>query len=214
MLISQLSLILSPKPFFMTLVSSAIGAVRNWWLFLIKGLLLLAAGVAILLKPAEGYVTLSVLFSVIIFCVGLAQIAFAAGNRGAMSGWGWTLASGIIDVIIGGYLMAYPGVTLATLPYFVGFWLLFRSFYFMGVSFDLHSAGVKGWGWLLVSGILTMIFAWLVLYFPLAGAVGIIYYSAVAFFAAGLASLVLAFRLASLKGDATKLKKDLTGGLA
>jgi uncharacterized membrane protein HdeD (DUF308 family) len=198
----------------MSLASAAINGVRNWWLFLVKGLLLLAAGVAILLRPAEGYLGLSVLFSVVIFCVGFAQIVFAVGNRQSMSGWGWTLASGIIDVAIGLYLITFPGVSMATLPFFLGFWLMLRSFYFMGIAFDLHSAGVKGWGWLLVSGILTLIFSWMVLFFPLAGAVGIIYYSAAAFILAGIAAIVLGFRLQGVKGDVRDLKKDLRGGLA
>jgi uncharacterized membrane protein HdeD (DUF308 family) len=198
----------------MTLVSSAISAVRNWWWFAIKGLLLLAAGVAILIRPAEGYVGLSVLFSVIIFCAGLVQIAFASGNRGRLSGWGWTLASGIIDVAIGIFLMAFPGVTLATLPFFLGFWLMFRAFYLMGMAFDLNHAGVKGWGWLLTMGIFTLIFAWLVLYFPLAGAVSIVYYSALAFIAAGLGAFVLALKLRGAGKNVEQIKKDLKGGLA
>jgi len=140
----------------MTLISSAISTVRNWWWFAIKGLLLLAAGVAILIRPAEGYVGLSVLFSVIIFCVGLVQIAFALGNRATLSGWGW----------------------------------------------------------LLMLGIFTLIFAWLVLYFPLAGAVSIIYYSALAFIAGGLGALVLAFTLRGAGKHVEHLKKDLKGGLA
>lgn len=198
----------------MTLVSSAIRAVRNWWWFAIKGLLLLAAGVAILIRPAEGYVGLSVLFSVVILCVGLVQIAFATGNRASLSGWGWTLTSGIIDLAIGIFLMAFPGVTLATLPFFLGFWLMFRAFYLMGMAFDLNHSGVKGWGWLLMMGIFTLIFAWLVLYFPLAGAVSIVYYSALAFIAGGLGALVLAFKLRGAGKNVEHLKKDLKGGLA
>jgi len=198
----------------MTLVSSAISSVRNWWLFAIKGLLLLAAGVAILMRPAEGYVGLSVLFSVVIFCVGFAQIVFALGNRASLSGWGWTLASGIIDLAIGLFLISFPGVSLATLPFFVGFWLMLRAFYLMGIAFDLNHAGVKGWGWLLASGILTLIFSWMVLFFPLAGAVGIIYYSAIAFIAGGLGAFILAFKLRGAKQGVEHLKKDLKGGLA
>jgi uncharacterized membrane protein HdeD (DUF308 family) len=198
----------------MTLVSSAISTVRNWWWFAIKGLLLLAAGVAILIRPVEGYVGLSVLFSVIIFCVGLVQIAFASGNRGRLTGWGWTLASGIVDVAIGIFLITFPGVTLATLPFFLGFWLMIRAFYLMGIAFDLNHAGVKGWGWVLMIGVVTLIFAWLVLYFPLAGAVSIVYYSAFAFIAGGLGALVLAFKLRGAGKDVEHLKKDLKGGLA
>jgi hypothetical protein len=143
----------------------------------------------------------------------LVQIAFASGNRGRLSGWGWTLASGIIDVAIGIFLMAFPGVTPATLPFFLGFWLMFRAFYLMGMAFDLNHAGVKGWGWLLTMGIFTLIFAWLVLYFPLAGAVSIVYYSALAFIAAGLGAFVLALKLRGAGKNVEQIKKDLKGGL-
>jgi len=148
------------------------------------------------------------------FCVGFAQIAFALGNRDRLSGWGWTLTSGIVDLAIGLFLISFPGVSLATLPFFVGFWLMLRAFYLMGIAFDLNHAGVKGWGWLLTSGILTLIFSWMVLFFPLAGAVGIIYYSAIAFIAGGLGAFILAFKLRGAKQSVEHLKKDLKGGLA
>jgi uncharacterized membrane protein HdeD (DUF308 family) len=63
-------------------------------------------------------------------------------------------------------------------------------------------------------GIFTLIFAWLVLYFPLAGAVSIVYYSALAFIAGGLGALVLAFKLRGAGQRVEHVKKDLKGGLA
>jgi uncharacterized membrane protein HdeD (DUF308 family) len=183
----------------MTVVSNAIGAVRNWWWFIIIGILFIVAGIAVLSRPLEGYVGLSVLFSFIILAIGISQIAFSLGNRDILPGWGWTLVSGIIDVAAGAYLLVFPVVTMATLPYFVGFWLMFRSFYIMGASMDLQSFGVSGWGWLFTGGILLLILSGLILYFPVAAAAGIVAWSGLAFLTGGVLSMVLAFKLRGVK---------------
>ena len=60
----------------------------------------------------------------------------------------------------------------------------------------------------------TLIFARLVLYFPLAGTVSIVYYSALAFIAGGLGALVLAFKLRGAGKNVEHPKEGLQGGLA
>ncbi|KAI9433783.1 helix-turn-helix domain-containing protein [Russula earlei] len=173
----------------MNLVSNVIGTVKNWWWFIIKGLLFIIAGVAVLTRPLEGYVGLSVLFSLVILGVGLTQVFFALSNTKKLPGWGWTLTSGIIDLAIGFYLLTFPVITMATLPFIVGFWLMFRSFYLMGAAFDLNNLQIPGWGWLLTSGILLLLLSFFVLYYPGAGVAGIIAFSGTAFIVAGIASI-------------------------
>jgi uncharacterized membrane protein HdeD (DUF308 family) len=175
--------------------------VKNWWWFIIKGLLLLVAGIAILMRPAEGYLGLSVLFSVVILGAGLAQIFFSIGNSDILKGWGWTLVSGIIDTLIGIFLLSYPVITMATLPFFVGFWLIFRSFYLMGASLDLKSLGIPGWGWMMAGGIALMVLAFAILYYPAAGAISIVAWSGTAFILAAVLNFMLAFKLKSVKRD-------------
>jgi uncharacterized membrane protein HdeD (DUF308 family) len=186
--------------------------VRNWWWFIVKGLLLILAGIAIFARPLEGYAGLSVLFSVVMLGAGLAQIFFASSNSDVIKGWGWTLASGILDVVIGIYLLTFPLVTMATLPFILGFWLLFRSFYLIGASFDLKSLGVTDWGWLLFGGILSSVLGCFVLYYPGAGAISIIYVSGSAFFVAGVFNLYLSVKLKALKKAVTEVKQRLQHG--
>jgi uncharacterized membrane protein HdeD (DUF308 family) len=186
--------------------------VKNWWWFIVKGLLLIIAGIAIFAKPLEGYASLSVLFSLVMLGAGLAQIFFASSNSDVLRGWGWTLASGILDVVIGGYLLAFPLVTMATLPFILGFWLLFRSFYLIGASFDLKDLGVTDWGWLLFGGILSTILGFFVLYYPAAGAISITYVSGSAFIVAGVFNLYLAVKLKDLKKAVTDVKERLQHG--
>jgi uncharacterized membrane protein HdeD (DUF308 family) len=189
----------------MSIQSNVAGVISNWWWFLVKGLLFVVAGVAVLSRPLEGYVGLSILFSVCILGIGVVQIIFSLGSRPHYSGWGWTLVSGIIDLVIGFYLLLFPLVTMATLPFIVGFWLMFRSFYIMGASMDLSSNKIAGWGWVFAGGVLLLIFSGFVLYYPAAAAVGIIAWSGAAFLVAGLVSIVLGFKLRSFKGAVKSL---------
>jgi len=197
-----------------TILETINTSVKNWRWFIIKGLLMIVAGAAIFARPAEGYVSLSILFSVIIIAIGFTQIFFAVGNKGVLKGWGWTLASGIIDVLIGGYLISFPVVTMATLPFILGFWLMFRSFYLIGASIDLQSLGAPGWGWLLAGGILLVILSLVILYYPAAGAVSIIACSGSAFIVGGIFNVVLAFKLKEIKKDVKEFEgkiKHATG---
>jgi uncharacterized membrane protein HdeD (DUF308 family) len=195
-----------------TILGTISSAVKNWWWFIVKGLLLIVAGVAIFAKPLEGYASLSVLFSLVMLGAGISQIFFASANSDVLKGWGWTLVSGIFDVIIGIYLLAFPLVTMATLPFILGFWLLFRSFYLIGASFDLKSMGVPDWGWLLFGGILSTVLGFFVLYYPGAGAISIIFVSGSAFVVAGVFNLYLAVKLKSMNKAVAGVKERLQHG--
>jgi len=183
--------------------------VKNWWWFLITGILFIAAGIAIYMKPAEGYVSLSILFSLVMIGSGLAHIIFSASNSGVLKGWGWILVSGIIDLALGTYLFLYPLVTMATLPFFVGFWMAFRAFYLMGASFDLQALKVPGWGWLLFGGIVLLILSFFIIWYPAAGVISIIAISGWAFIVAGILSIYLSFQLKNVKKEAGKVKGEI-----
>jgi hypothetical protein len=188
-----------------TLLETVGSSIKNWWWFLVKGLLLIAAGIAIFARPVAGYAGLSILFTIVIITSGIAQVIFATSNKALLKGWGWTLVSGILDIAIGIYLAMYPLVTMATLPFFVGFWLIFKSFYLMGASFDLNDLGLSGWGWLLFGGFLVLLAGFYIIYYPVAGALGIVAVSGTAFILAGILYSILSFKLKDIKGAAKSL---------
>jgi uncharacterized membrane protein HdeD (DUF308 family) len=183
--------------------------VKNWWWFLITGILFIATGVIIYARPAEGYVGLSVLFSVVMMSSGISQIFFSTSNSNVLKGWGWIFVSGLIDLALGTYLFIYPVVTMATLPYFVGFWLVFRAFSVMGFSFDLRNLKVSGWGWLLFGGLVTLVSGGLIIYYPAAGVVSIIAVSGSAFIVAGFLNIYAAFQLKNLKNEAGQIRETV-----
>lgn len=176
--------------------------VKNWWISLLLGILYLFAGFWVFRTPLESYVTLSIVFSAFILVSGIFEIAFALSSRSEIQGWGWYLAGGILDLIVGVLLMAHPLMTMAILPFYVGFWLLFRSIMAIGFSFQLNSYGVPNWGWLLLAGILTLLFSILLLANPIFAGLSIVYMTALAFIFMGVFRIFLAF-------DLKKIQKEL-----
>ena len=119
--------------------------VKNWWVSLILGILYVAVALGLMFFPFNGYAALSILFSVSMLVSGLLEIAFAVSNRQRVSSWGWYLAGGVIDMILGLYLVTYPVLSMEVIPFIIAFWLMFRGFSSVGYAMDLKRYGTKEW---------------------------------------------------------------------
>ena len=142
-------------------------AIRNWWLVVALGVLMLAVGVAVFVFPDISYWAMSLIFGVLMLISGLSYIWLAATNQRGVVGRGWVMAGGIIELLLGVILTAAPGITAMTLPLFLGFWLLIRSVALMGVGADMSSIRIRGSGWTMFSGVVLMLFAIIIVMQPL-----------------------------------------------
>ncbi|MDR2950765.1 MAG: DUF308 domain-containing protein, partial [Prevotella sp.] len=75
-------------------------AVKNWWVSLIIGILFLVMGLWMLFAPGVTFAALVIFFSVFMFVSGIFEIVFSLSNT-RMHGWGWYLAVGIVDLLVG-----------------------------------------------------------------------------------------------------------------
>jgi len=174
-------------------------SVNLWWLILLSGILLIVIGLWVISSPLASYLSLSMIFSLGILFTGIFEILFAISNRAALESWGWTLASGILDLVIGFYLLSYPALSLTVLPFILGFWLLYRGGSAIGSAFDMKSYGDKNWGWFLILGIGIIFFGMMVLINPVFGAANIVIWTGSAFIFAGIFRIYLSLKLRKLK---------------
>ena len=151
------------KDLFMRKMESTGRAVRNWWLLLLLGIAVFITGIFIFTYPGASYVALALTFAVLILVAGVVNIALAATNSNAAVGRGWLLAGGIMELLIGLMLMIYPSVSAATLPFFLAFWLMFRSLGLIGTGSDLMSLKVPGGLWTIIVGSLLLLCSVLIL---------------------------------------------------
>jgi uncharacterized membrane protein HdeD (DUF308 family) len=102
------------------LISGIVGAITTfmmrqapgfWW-SLVSAILAIAVGVMLLLWPLSGVLTLTLVLVAFFIIEGIASIMFALEHKRELSGrWGWMLASGIIDLILAGVIIAGLPVT-------------------------------------------------------------------------------------------------------
>ena len=84
-----------------TLLEGSRQAIRYWWLLLIVGLALFAAGVIVFVYPRESYIELSMLFGWLILFTGIFEVLLASANKHFVTGRGWMLVGGIIEIALG-----------------------------------------------------------------------------------------------------------------
>lgn len=173
-------------------------SVKNWWMSLLLGILYIGVAFCLMFAPLGGYIALSVIFSISMLVSGILEILFALSNRKHVSSWGWYLAGGIIDLILGVYLVAYPMVSMEIIPFIIAFWLMFRGFSGTGYAMDLKRYGTRQWGWYMAFGILAIVCSLLILWQPAVGALYAVYMISFTFLIIGLFRVMLSFELKNL----------------
>jgi len=187
--------------------------IKNWWLFVLMGVLLLIGGVWVMMTPIESFIGLSIVFSVIVFVNGFFDVLFSISNNKILKGWGWYLAGGILEILMGIVLIIHPEISMTILPLILGFWLMFGGVSIVSGAFDLKSYRIKGWGWVLALGALLMIFSFMVLTNPVFGASTLVIFTAMAILSYGISYLIFGLKLKQIKDTAGDLKKTILSNL-
>ena len=181
-----------------SLIEQSKQAVRHWWLLLVVGIALLAVGILVFIYPARSYLDLSVLFGWLILFSGVMEVVLAARSRHFVTGRGWMLAGGIIEIILGAILVFNVALSAVTLPIFLGFWLLMRSFSTIGLASDMHVLGIRGSGWTVLTGVLLLICSLWMLLQPLAfGTTAVVVRVGLSLLFAGISTVSLSLQLRS-----------------
>ena len=159
--------------------------------------------------PLESYLTLSIIFSVAFLLTGLLEIAFSISNRKELEGWGWHLALGILTLLVGIMLVDNSAITMVTLPFFVGFVVLFRSIMAISTSLELRNYYVLDWGYLFGMGIVGTIFSFMLLFNPSFAGFSLVIWTGLSLVILGIYSIYLSLKLKKLKDIPKTLSAEL-----
>ena len=123
--------------------AEAVGAFwcRGWsgfFLEMLSGVLSIVVGLLFLRAPAGALAALTLLLACFLMVGGFFKIVAAVVYR--FAAWGWSLAGGIIDVILGVMIwQEWPASALWVIGLFVGINLLFRGFNWIALGLALRS---------------------------------------------------------------------------
>jgi uncharacterized membrane protein HdeD (DUF308 family) len=84
--------------------------------------------------------SLALLLGIFWIVNGTIETFTALSDRG-MPGRGWTVFMGLLSVLAGIVVLAYPGISLATLAVVLGLWLLVFGVMEVALAFRLRAAG-------------------------------------------------------------------------
>ena len=155
------------KRHFENLTSKVARAVKHWWLMLIAGLLCLVMGIVVFVFPLQSYVTLAILFGVMMMAVGAIQLIIASTSANYLTMRGYFVVGGVLDLMLGIFLCIYPGVTLVALPLMLGVWMLYNSFIVISFGGDMETFRLGGSGLVVAGGVLLLLLSVVVLLNPL-----------------------------------------------
>lgn len=172
---------------------------KHWYLLLIFGVISIFLGILVFMTPVETFLVLSVFFSYAFMISGLLEAIYSISNRDNMSNWGWYLALGILTFILGFQLVLRPDLSMMMLTFYVGFWLLFRSMMYISSAIDLQRSNSSNWGWVLVFGILGVIFSTLLLWNPIVTSIAISVWVGCALISLGFIQIILSISLKKVK---------------
>ena len=184
------------KRHFETLTMKAARVIKHWWLYMLCGILCIAAGIAVFAFPMDSYMTLGIIFGVLMLIVGAVQLIVGASSGNYFTMRGYMIVGGVLDIILGVFLCANPEVTLVLMPILLGIWMLYNSFIIMALGGDMRTFNVSGGGLMIAGGILLMLLSIFVLVNPLsAGVVTVIVLTGIGLIVFGLLLCALGFRL-------------------
>jgi len=180
-------------------ISQAVSIIKNWWVFSLSGILLIVGSIWVFFTPVESYVALAWLFSVLVLANGISYVYFSISNHKELEGWGWYLAGGIFEIILGVVLIYYPDLSIMMLPLFVGFWFMFRGAQIVAASLELKKYGFLDWGWLMLFGIALSIMSFFMILDPLFGFFNIVWLTALALLLFGVSNIMISLKLKKIK---------------
>jgi uncharacterized membrane protein HdeD (DUF308 family) len=145
---------------------------KNWWVLLLRGIVAVLFGILANTRPGITLAVLVLLFGIYAVVDGsFALLAAIGGWRHREDRW-LLLLEGFIGIGAGILTLRAPGITTVALLFFIAVWALATGVLRIVAAIRLRKE-ITGEFWLALSGIASVVFAFLVMMNPAAGALAI-----------------------------------------
>jgi uncharacterized membrane protein HdeD (DUF308 family) len=164
---------------------------RHWWALALRGVFAVLFGLLTFLIPGITLLTLVLLFGAYAILDGIFDIVSAVRAPGRH----WPLVlEGVVGIIIGILTFLWPGITTMVLLYLIAFWAIFTGVLEIVAGIRLREVIANEW-LLILMGVLSVLFGFLILIFPGAGALAIVIWIGAYALLFGIMLIALAFLL-------------------
>ncbi|RKF13539.1 HdeD family acid-resistance protein [Roseovarius spongiae] len=182
---------------------------KNWWAFILRGVLALVIAVLAWLMPAEAILALTLVFGAFAFADGVFGLVAAGRRMRRDQRWGWLAFSGVLGILTGIVVLVTPFVATLVLAVFlwasIAFWSIFSGISEIVTAIRLRQE-IEGEVWLALGGIVSVLLGifvvWFLFAYPAQSLLALGWVLAIYAATFGIVMILLGLRLRKAKGNA------------
>jgi len=178
---------------------------RYWWVVAVRGVAAVLFGLLAIIWPEITVTVLVLLFGAYALVDGvLALFTALFGGRSAEGRRLWLALEGVAGVLIGVLTFLWPGITTLVLLWLIAAWVLVTGVIEIVAAVRLRRE-IEGEWLLALSGVLSVVFGILLVIWPTAGAVTVVWLIGIYAMVFGIALIALSLRLRKIYQGGTAL---------
>jgi uncharacterized membrane protein HdeD (DUF308 family) len=181
---------------------------RTWWVFLIGGIASVIFGGFAFAKPGVALFVLATFFAAYLLVDGISNVIGSVLHR-QKDGWWIMLLMGILGVLVGGYALLNPPLSMLAFIYLVALEAIVLGVFLVMLGYKVRQATTREWI-LYVTGAMSILFGVLVVMNPAAGSISIVYMIAMWAVIIGVLKVIFAFKVKNLP---ERVESKLAAGL-
>lgn len=167
---------------------------RNWWAVLIRGIAAVVFGVLAFAWPVSTIAAIIILFGAYAFVDGVFAIVAAVRAAQSHERWWPFLLEGIVGIAIGVITFFEPSATAFALYVTIAAWAFITGVLEIAAAVQLRKQ-IANELWLILGGILSLVFAGLMFWRPLSASIAIVWVIGAYAIMFGITMIALSFRL-------------------
>lgn len=175
---------------------------RNWWLLVLRGVLAILFAVMAFLWPGLTVIAMVYLFGAYALVDGVFAVGSAIQRAGARQSWWGSLIEGILGIAAGIATFFWPGVTALVLLTIIAFWAIATGVFEVVAAVQLRREIENEWA-MGIAGVLSVVFGVLLILFPGAGILSVLWLVAAYALLFGVLLIVLGLRLRTMHTGTT-----------
>jgi uncharacterized membrane protein HdeD (DUF308 family) len=178
---------------------------RYWWVVAVRGVAAVLFGLLAIIWPAITVTVLVLLFGAYALVDGVLALGSAIfGGRSAEGRRPWLALEGVAGVLTGVLTFLWPGITTLVLLWLIAAWVLVTGVLEVVAAVRLRRE-MQGEWLLALSGVLSVVFGILLIIWPTAGAVTVVWLIGIYAMVFGIALIALSLRLRKIYQGGTAL---------
>jgi uncharacterized membrane protein HdeD (DUF308 family) len=181
---------------------------RNWWVFLVRGLLAILLSVLAMVWPTETVRAIVILLGAYALVDGVLTFLTGLVSPSFFGGWWAMLLSGAAGIALGVMTFIWPKAAAIALMYLIAAWAVVRGA--LDIAAAVYFRRILRREWILIAtGLLSILLGIVWAAFPQAGALAMVWLIATYGLVMGMRWIILAFRIRGLGRRAEELRASL-----